>query len=71
MTPGSTVLVERDDGLREKAKDDGPDEELKITILAPVDKPPEEHPVPVGGDGESSEPSDDPDEQQPDQPGEG
>jgi ATP-dependent Clp protease ATP-binding subunit ClpC len=72
MTPGSTVLVERDDGAREKSKEDGgPDEELKITILAPVDKPPEEHPVPVGGDGESSEPSDDQGEQQPEPSGDG
>jgi ATP-dependent Clp protease ATP-binding subunit ClpC len=70
MTPGSTVLVERDDASREKAKETGADEELKITILAPVDKPPEEQPVPVGGDGESSESSDDQDEPQPEHPGE-
>src|SRR5919201_1842602 len=70
MAPGSTVVVERDDAAREKAKDTGADEELKITILAPVDKPPEEQPVPVGGDGESSESSDDQDEPQPEQPGE-
>jgi ATP-dependent Clp protease ATP-binding subunit ClpC len=70
MAPGSTVLVERDEELREKAKDGGPEEELKITILAPVDKPPEEQPVPVGGDGEAPESSEEPDEPDGEQPSE-
>jgi len=55
---GSTVLVERDEELREKAKDGGPEERLKVTILPPVDKPPEEaeeKPVPVGGGGNDDE----------------
>src|SRR4051812_17171354 len=52
MTPGSTVLVERDEEAQKKAADSGGEEELKITILAPVEKPPEEQPVPVGGSDE-------------------
>src|SRR5687768_11503737 len=59
ITPGSTVLVERDEDARQKATDGGGDEELKITILAPVEKPPEEQPVPVGGADEGDQPSDD------------
>jgi ATP-dependent Clp protease ATP-binding subunit ClpC len=63
MTAGSTVLVERDGETRVKGEagkgESGkPEEELKITILPPVDKPPEEKPVPVGG-GEDAEPSGD------------
>jgi ATP-dependent Clp protease ATP-binding subunit ClpC len=55
MAPGSTVLVERDEQAREKAAAEKSEEELKITILAPVEKPPEEHPVPVGGSDEGDE----------------
>ena len=48
---------------------------MKITILAPVDKPPEEQPVPVGGSDEGEQPSDDTGDsgnagEQPDQPSE-
>jgi ATP-dependent Clp protease ATP-binding subunit ClpC len=69
MTPGSTVVVERDDGAREKAKDSGADEELKITILPPVDKGPADEPVPVGGGGdEGTQPTGEQDEPQPQQP---
>jgi ATP-dependent Clp protease ATP-binding subunit ClpC len=70
MAPGSTVLVERDDAAREKAKEEGAgDEELKITILPPVDKGPADEPVPVGGGGdEGAEPSGEQDEPQPEQP---
>jgi ATP-dependent Clp protease ATP-binding subunit ClpC len=57
MTAGSTVLVERDEESRKKVADGGGEEELKITILAPVEKPPEEQPVPVGGSDEGDEPS--------------
>jgi hypothetical protein len=53
------VLVERDEESRQKAADGGAEEELKITILAPVEKPPEEQPVPVGGSDEGNEPSGD------------
>jgi ATP-dependent Clp protease ATP-binding subunit ClpC len=49
ITPGSTVLVERDEEARTKAADSGSEEELRITILPPVEGPPEEKPVPVGG----------------------
>jgi ATP-dependent Clp protease ATP-binding subunit ClpC len=72
MTPGSTVLVERDEEARQRAVDGGSDEELKITILAPVEKPPEEQPVPVGGSDEGDQPSGDAGEQpeQPEQPSE-
>ncbi len=59
ITAGSTVLVERDAEARQKAADSGGEEELKITILAPVEKPPEEQPVPVGGSDEGNEPEDD------------
>ena len=59
MKPGSTVLVERDEQARAKAEADKSDEELKITILAPVEKPPEEQPVPVGGSDEGDEPPQD------------
>jgi len=72
MTPGSTVLVERDAEARQKAADSGGDEELKITILPPVEPPPEEKPVPVGGgdEGPSGE-SDEGADQQPEQPADG
>jgi ATP-dependent Clp protease ATP-binding subunit ClpC len=75
MTPGSTVLVERHDDERHKDKADVGDEELKITILAPVEKPPEEQPVPVGGSDEGDQPSDDAGDsgdagEQPEQPSE-
>jgi ATP-dependent Clp protease ATP-binding subunit ClpC len=71
ITPGSTVLVERDEEARTKAADSGSDEELKITILPPVEPPPEEKPVPVGGgdEGPSDQPGEGADEQ-PDQPAE-
>jgi ATP-dependent Clp protease ATP-binding subunit ClpC len=59
MAPGSTVVVERDEEARQKAADGGADEELKITILAPVEKPPEEQRVPVGGSDEGDKPSGD------------
>jgi ATP-dependent Clp protease ATP-binding subunit ClpC len=71
MEPGSTVVVERDDAAREKAKDSGADEELKITILPPVTKGPADEPVPVGGGDEGSEPAAEHDEPQPEQPSEG
>jgi ATP-dependent Clp protease ATP-binding subunit ClpC len=72
MTPGSTVVVERDDAAREKAKDSGADEELKITILPPVDKGPADEPVPVGGGGdEGAQPTGEQDEPQPQQPADG
>jgi ATP-dependent Clp protease ATP-binding subunit ClpC len=72
MTPGSTVLVERDAESQQKAADGDGEEELKITILAPVDKPPEEKPVPVGADDKGEEPSEEPgeDSAQPEQPSE-
>jgi ATP-dependent Clp protease ATP-binding subunit ClpC len=69
MAPGSTVLVERDPA-RDKSKDGSLDEELKITILPPVDKGPADEPVPVGGGDEGPEPSGEPDEPQPEQPAE-
>ena len=49
MEPGSTVVVERDDEAKRKAEAGGGEEMLKITILPPVQRPPEEKPVPVGG----------------------
>ena len=58
MQPGSTVLVERDDDSRQKAEAGEAEEELKITILPPVEGPPEEKPVPVGGPGGEDEGSD-------------
>jgi hypothetical protein len=66
------VLVERDEEARQRAVDSGGEEELKITILAPVEKPPEEQPVPVGGSDEGDQPSGDAGEQpqQPEQPSE-
>jgi len=80
MQPGSTVVVERDDAARAKAKDQekadninalAAEEELKITILPPVDKGPADEPVPVGGGGdEGAEPQAEPDEPQPEQPAE-
>jgi ATP-dependent Clp protease ATP-binding subunit ClpC len=70
MKPGSTVLVERDDGARQKAAESGADEELRITILPPVDKGPADEPVPVGGGDEAPEASDEQDEPQPEQPAE-
>jgi ATP-dependent Clp protease ATP-binding subunit ClpC len=70
MTPGSTVVVERDDAAQQKAKDTGADEELKITILPPMDKGPADEPVPVGGGDESPEPEQ-PDQPAPEQPSEG
>jgi ATP-dependent Clp protease ATP-binding subunit ClpC len=54
MAPGSTVLVERD---HEPSATEG-ETELKITILPPVEGPPEEKPVPVGG----GEPDESPEE---------
>jgi ATP-dependent Clp protease ATP-binding subunit ClpC len=74
MQPGSTVLVERDEAKQKApAEGDTPpvvpaEEELKITILPPVERPPEpeEKPVPVGGpEGEGDE---GPGEQQPEDP---
>jgi ATP-dependent Clp protease ATP-binding subunit ClpC len=76
MQAGSTVLVERDEQKDKAATPDGEtpapvpaEEELKITILPPVERPPEpeEKPVPVGGpegDGEGEGPG----EQQPEDP---
>jgi ATP-dependent Clp protease ATP-binding subunit ClpC len=51
MAPGSTVLVERDPESKAKAEADKTEEALKITLLPPVEGPPEteEKPVPVGG----------------------
>jgi ATP-dependent Clp protease ATP-binding subunit ClpC len=71
MEAGSTVVVERDDASREKAKDGAAEEELKITILPPVTKGPADEPVPVGGGDESAEPAAEQDEPQPEQPSEG
>ena len=45
MAAGSTVLVERDSESKQKAADGQGEEELKITILPPVEGPPEEKPV--------------------------
>jgi ATP-dependent Clp protease ATP-binding subunit ClpC len=70
MTPGSTVLVERDDEQRQKAEAGEVEEELRITILAPVDKPPAEKPVPVGGADGGEEPPPEGDEPSPEQPAE-
>jgi ATP-dependent Clp protease ATP-binding subunit ClpC len=71
MTPGSTVLVERDEDAKQKAEaGEVVEEELKITILAPVDKPPQETPVPVGGADEGEEPPPEGDEPAPEQPSE-
>ena len=76
MTPGSTVLVERDEEARAEGRaDGGGEEELKITILPPVEKPPEEKPVPVGGSDEGDEPAGDAGDsgdagEQPEQPSE-
>jgi ATP-dependent Clp protease ATP-binding subunit ClpC len=54
MAPGSTVLVERDPESKAKAEADKTEEALKITLLPPVEGPPEteEKPVPVGGGGD-------------------
>jgi ATP-dependent Clp protease ATP-binding subunit ClpC len=49
MQPGSTVLVERDEEAKRKAEAGEGEEMLKITILPPVQPPPEEKPVAVGG----------------------
>jgi ATP-dependent Clp protease ATP-binding subunit ClpC len=59
MKSGSTVLVERDPEGKQKAEASGAEEQLKITILPPVEKPPEQKPVPVGGgddEGQGEEP---------------
>ena len=60
MVPGSTVLVERDPEAKQKAETEKIEEVLKITILPPVEGPPEteEKPVPVGGGGEDDEGAD-------------
>jgi ATP-dependent Clp protease ATP-binding subunit ClpC len=60
MAPGSTVLVERDPESKAKAEAEKVEENLKITILPPVEPPPEpeEKPVPVGGGGEDDEGAD-------------
>ncbi len=57
IKPDSTVLVERDEELQAQAKEKKIEETLKITVLPPVDKPPEteEKPVPVGGGGNDDE----------------
>jgi ATP-dependent Clp protease ATP-binding subunit ClpC len=72
MAPGSTVLVERDGESKQKAESGEGEEELKITILPPVESPPEEKPVPVGGGDEQpdgpAEPAEDSPE--PEAPGE-
>ena len=39
MTPGSTVVVERDDEARQRAEAGDAEEFLKITILPPVERP--------------------------------
>jgi ATP-dependent Clp protease ATP-binding subunit ClpC len=79
MQAGSTVVVERDDAARQKAKDNQKDnnvntlaaeEELKITILPPVDKGPADEPVPVGGGDEGGEPEGGQDAPEPEQPAE-
>jgi hypothetical protein len=71
MAPGSTVVVEREDASRSTEKQEGvAEEELKITILPPVDKGHADEPVPVGAGEEAPEPSGEPDEPQPEQPAE-
>jgi ATP-dependent Clp protease ATP-binding subunit ClpC len=62
MKEGSTVLVERDEESKQKAASGDGEEELKITILAPVEGPPEEKPVTVGGAEEQAEGPAEPDE---------
>jgi ATP-dependent Clp protease ATP-binding subunit ClpC len=49
MQAGSTVLVERDAEQKQKAEAGEAEEQLRITILPPVQPPPAEQPVPVGG----------------------
>jgi ATP-dependent Clp protease ATP-binding subunit ClpC len=75
MVPGSTVVVERDEGSAEKTDEKTGEktgeEELRITILPPMDKGPADEPVPVGGGDEGSEPASDQDTPQPEQPTEG
>jgi ATP-dependent Clp protease ATP-binding subunit ClpC len=58
MAPGSTVLVERDEEAHRRADAGEGDEQLKITILPPVE-PPAEQPVAVGGGEGDSEPEGD------------
>jgi len=65
MTAGSTVVVERDDEARQRAESGDAEEFLKITILPPVEGPPEEKPVPVGG---GEEPEGEPEQGEPEQP---
>jgi ATP-dependent Clp protease ATP-binding subunit ClpC len=66
MQAGSTVLVERDQEQKQKAEAGEGEEQLRITILPPVQPPPAEQPVPVGGpegeggDGGSNEPDAEP-----------
>jgi ATP-dependent Clp protease ATP-binding subunit ClpC len=73
MQPGSTVLVERDDGSKQKAEAGDGEEQLKVTILPPVEAPPEEKPVPVGGGEDeegSGEQSPEPESEEPQAPSE-
>jgi hypothetical protein len=65
MTAGSTVVVERDDEARQRAESGDSEEFLKITILPPVEGPPEEKPVPGGG---GEEPEGEGEQPEPEQP---
>src|SRR5438093_9449910 len=58
MAPGSTVLLERDADAAQAGDSADGQKELKVTILPPVEGPPEEKPVPVGG----GEPEESPEE---------
>jgi ATP-dependent Clp protease ATP-binding subunit ClpC len=72
MQAGSTVLVERDADSKQKAEAGDGEELLKITILPPVEAPPEEKPVAVGGgEDEGEEPdADSPKASEPEPPAE-
>ena len=66
-SPEKAKAQEKDNNINTLAAE----EELKITILPPVDKGPADEPVPVGGGGdEGAEPSGEQDEPQPEQPAE-
>ncbi|KKK47782.1 hypothetical protein LCGC14_3151700, partial [marine sediment metagenome] len=64
LKPGSTVLVERDEESKSKAEAGDGEERLKITVLPPVEGPPEEEPVPVGGRKEEDDSPDGPEKEE-------
>jgi ATP-dependent Clp protease ATP-binding subunit ClpC len=71
MDAGSTILTERDDESKRRAEAGDGDEELKITVLPPVEGPPEEKPVPVGGpEGDEDSGSEEPESSEPEAPSE-